>query len=193
MDIKELLDLLISWIVISFCFSFSFNILNLMYMLPISLLTVGFGFIVHELSHRYVAKKYGCIAYYKLWKWGIIFALLTAIISGGKLVFAAPGAVNIVYPVYWYGIDNTIKRLNGLVALSGPAANIILAIFFYVISLLGESLFGIVGYIGFKVNIWLALFNLIPLHPLDGWKVYMYNAKLWFIIIIFTLCMYILS
>lgn len=187
----ELKDLLISWAVLSFCFAFSFNVSRIIYMLPISMATVGLGFVAHEVSHRYVARKFGCVAYYRLWSWGLILALTLAVISGGRVIFAAPGAVYIVPPVMWYGMGNELRRIYAHISMAGPLANIIIAILFYFISGFGGIL-RLIGYIGYKINIWLAIFNLIPLPPLDGSKIFSYNIMYWGILMGASILIYIL-
>jgi Zn-dependent protease len=181
----------ISWLVISFCFAFTFNIGHLIYMFPISLLTVGIGFLAHELSHRFVATRFGCRAFYRMWGWGLLLALILSLASGGRIVFAAPGAVYISYPIYWYGVERDVRRLNGLISLAGPLANIVVAILFYLLSA-AEAIPLVVGRLGFRVNIWLAIFNLLPIAPLDGWKVFSYSVPLWLLIISSALALWIL-
>ncbi|RUM92851.1 MAG: site-2 protease family protein, partial [Thermodesulfatator sp.] len=57
-------------------------------------------------------------------------------------------------------------------------ANIAIALLFYPVSQFGGIL-RLIGYMGFKINAWLAAFNLLPLPPLDGWKVFSYSLKAW--------------
>jgi len=130
--------------------------------------TVGLGFILHELAHRFVARRYGAHATYRAWTVGLILAVVSSMFG---FVFAAPGAV------YIYG-----KRLShaqdGRIALAGAAANLALALAF----ILGGSLF--VGAkdlfaMGAHVNLFLGLFNLIPMFPMDGAKVYTWSRSVW--------------
>ncbi len=177
--VGELRELVISWIVLSFCFIFTYDLKALIGRFPIALLTVGAGFVVHELSHKYVAQKMGCLAYYKMWGWGLLLAIFTALISGGRFIFAAPGAVYISYPVIVYGFsERHVKKSEGKIALSGPIANLTLALIFYALGSL-EGILGLIGSIGFSVNAFLAFFNLLPFPPLDGWKVFRYNKLIW--------------
>ena len=95
---SELQQLLVAWLVLSFCFSVR-AIFSIQPFLPIfiaSLVTLGLGFIGHELSHRYVARRFGCWAEFRLWPMGLMMALMFALVSGGQMIFAAPGAVYIV-------------------------------------------------------------------------------------------------
>ena len=95
----ELQQLAIAWLVLSFCFSVRYlysyrEVFPLMFL--ISLGTLGLGFIGHEVAHRYVARSFGCWAEFKLWPLGLIMALIFALVSGGTMIFAAPGAVYII-------------------------------------------------------------------------------------------------
>lgn len=179
--VREALDLLISWAVISFCFAFTFDIRAIPLRFLASAATCGLGFLAHELSHRFVARRFGCAASYRMWAWGLGLALLTALVSRGSVIFAAPGAVYISYPIYWYGAERVFRRVDGLVALSGPLANIAIALLFYPLSLAG-GLAGAVGSMGVRVNAWLAAFNLLPFPPLDGYKVVTYSVKVWLLL-----------
>ncbi|WP_461866911.1 zinc metalloprotease, partial [Thermococcus sp.] len=139
--------------------------------LPVSGLTAGLGFILHELGHRYFARRAGCVAYYRMWKWGLILALATSILSAGRFIFAAPGAV---YIACLY--RDLTKEEEAYISAAGPAANMTLALLFRFLHL------GIVSRIGFQVNSYLALFNLLPFPPLDGWKLLRSNVILWVIL-----------
>ena len=146
--------------------------------LPICTLAAIFGFLFHELAHKFVAIKFGAEAHFKLWFPGILGGLIFAP-TGIK--FLAPGAV-FIYPYRFKRWASRKLRLTtrevGLVALAGPFINIIFALIFLMIPMLRT-----VGII----NVWLALFNLIPVPPLDGEKVVRWNLSVWLILFILSL------
>ncbi|MBI5635427.1 site-2 protease family protein [Candidatus Micrarchaeota archaeon] len=173
MHLEEALHILVSVVTISIAFTIlytgSFDITsNFAFNFAQILFTVGLGFIIHELAHRYVAIKYGAKARYRAWTLGLVFAILTSFVG---FVFAAPGAV------YVYGKTLT-REQNGKVSLAGPFSNLLLAILFLVIGLLAPGLRE-VSSLGVQVNAFLGLFNLIPFHPLDGGKIYEYSKTKW--------------
>ena len=176
---SELQQLLIAWLVLGFCFSANalFNSTTFLTMFAVSLLTLGFGFVGHELAHRYLARRYGCWAEFRLWGLGLLMALVFALISGGRMIFAAPGAVYIVPRTsgFGYGIS---KKQNGLISLSGPLANIIIAIAFFFVAN-SSGMLGLIASTGFRVNLWLAAFNLLPFGMLDGRKVFAWSHAIW--------------
>ncbi|MCK4883502.1 MAG: hypothetical protein KAS30_01400, partial [Candidatus Diapherotrites archaeon] len=121
-------DILISWLTISLAFAIllSRDFLNLMtfiFAFPVALVTVGTGFILHEMAHRVVAKHFGKKAEFRAWKFGLIFAILSAFLG---FIFAAPGAV--------YIFGTVTRKQNGMISIAGPLTNIGVAIFFAVIA-----------------------------------------------------------
>ena len=67
------------------------------------------------------------------------------------------------------------KRDSALIALAGPLSNILLAGFlalvFHGLGVGAFSLIGVILQLIVRYNLILAIFNLIPVHPLDGFKV----------------------
>ena len=183
---REVMDLLISFLVISFgfCILYSnrnFSVITLL--LPIIMLGVGLGFIFHELGHKLSAMHYGYWAEYKLWVYGLVIAIVSSFFG---FIFAAPGAV------YIYGYDMTDKE-NGIISIAGPIVNIVLTlIFLAILYSLGTSIYfdqtanliALICIIGSKINSFLALFNLLPIPTLDGSKVLKWSIPIWLVIII---------
>ncbi len=176
---NEFNQLVTAWLVLSFCFSidalFKSSFLTKFF---ISLVTLGVGFIAHEVAHRNVARFYGCFAEFRLWPLGLIIALILALTSGGRIVFAAPGAVYIT-PKFFIPVS---RDKYGKIALSGPLTNIILALIFLSSTIFNGGLLGNIGLAGFRINIWLAAFNLLPFGPMDGKKVFEWNLIIWVLI-----------
>lgn len=60
---REIKDLAIAWFMISLAFAILFSGLSFSFVFLISLflsaLTVGIGFLLHEIMHKYFAQKYG--------------------------------------------------------------------------------------------------------------------------------------
>ncbi|MBA7501502.1 hypothetical protein ES706_00072 [subsurface metagenome] len=132
---------------------------------------LALGFITHELTHKYVANRYGYFAVYRMWPLGLVFALLIGLASGGRFIFAAPGAVVILSSYF-------TRRQSGLIGLAGPVANIAIAGCFFPLSYL-SGVVGDIGLWGAYINLWLAFFNLLPIPPLDGKKVFSWKPAIW--------------
>ncbi len=173
---KEIIDILKAWIVISLAFAIILSnndILSNKFLvnLIISALTVGIGFLLHELSHKVVAQKYGAIAEFRSFDPMLILAILMSYFLG--VIFAAPGAVMIS------GGDINIRRY-GKISAAGPLTNLVLALLFLFIKSLNlGGTFDILGNYGFFINSWLALFNMIPFWEFDGRKIFAWNKIVW--------------
>lgn len=175
LDISEVIAILISVITISLAFTLvqsnsnDFTSPVFLQTLGIIILTVGSGFVLHELAHKYVAIRYGAYARYQTWTIGLVLAVVMALTLG--FVFAAPGAV------YIYG-QHLDRKKNGIVAAAGPATNLLLGITFLAI---GASMPALkeVAVIGASVNFFLGTFNMIPIFPMDGQKVMQWNVQIW--------------
>ncbi len=177
----EVRDIAISMSVIAAIFSYLFssgNIQQFELFLPVAFVAVGFGFVFHELAHKFVAVRYGFYAEFKMWLEGLIFAVATTFLLG--FVFVAPGAV------YIHGEYISTKQ-NGIISIAGPLVNIVLALVFLMfIPFTSPSPTDFWTYemrnivlFGFIINSYLAAFNLIPLGIFDGAKIIKWNPIIW--------------
>lgn len=162
---REIRDIIKAWIAISMAFALILGGARLsgeFYIaFIISSITVGLGFLLHELGHKLVAQKYGCFAEFRSFDMMLIFAIIMSFFG---FIFAAPGAVMISGPV---GV-----RRNGKISVAGPLVNIALALLFLGLFLaLGSGFLGLVAFYGYMINSWLALFNMIPFWNFDGAKI----------------------
>jgi len=174
----ELRDLLKAWVVLSLAFaiamyglSISIEFLTIVFL---SALTVGVGFLFHELAHKIVAQHYGCDAEFRAFNNMLILAMVMSIFG---FAFAAPGAVMISGPV---GI-----RRNGTISLAGPLANLILA-FVCLLMLFSLPIVFLknIFFYGFMINTWIALFNMLPFGNFDGRKIFAWNRAIYILVVI---------
>ncbi len=170
---QERYDLLRSWLLVSLAFAFFMtgigfdmtHLVLLVFSLVTALVTVGIGFLFHELSHKWLANRYGCHAEYKA---DSLMLLISLVISVFGVFIAAPGAVHIS--------GHADKDENGKISLAGPAANIVLALLFMALFfLLPNVVLSRAAGLGAIINSSLALFNLIPVGIFDGAKVLAWN------------------
>lgn len=184
-DQKEAFDIVVSVLAIALVFTFHLNGLSVapstfLFFMAAAVITLGSGFVLHELAHKYTAIRYGARARFVAWPAGLALALALAIVPqlifGWSVFLIAPGAV------YIYSTRGISIKENGIISIAGPLTNIVLALIFLFPLLLFPSLpitLAQVLAVGVQVNAWLALFNLIPFYPLDGSKVIAWSFTAW--------------
>jgi Zn-dependent protease len=197
---REEFDLFIAWIAISISFAIikiapygitgpvrSIDPVIALISFGIALLTVGIGFILHEMAHKFTAIKFGYWAEFRKDNTMLLFAVLLAALVG--FVFAAPGAT-VIYSNSGSGQGLTRKE-NGIISASGPVVNLLLCIPFVVLVLIGVSFMGTsgtlltqIGIFGIQINAMIAAFNMIPISILDGRKVMAWNIPIFAMLII---------
>ena len=176
----EVRDIVVAWLALGVAFTIAISsrgfgtatFSDLTAAFGISLATVGSGFVLHELSHKFVAQRYGFWAEFRVWPMGLVLALVTSFIG---FIFAAPGAT------YISGM-NISQEENGKISLAGPLTNIAVAVAFVPLILFSPNLSAFwfdLGSEGVSINIFLALFNLLPVPPLDGSKVFAWSKVRW--------------
>ena len=155
----------------------------------ITLVILIFSAILHEVAHGFVAERFGDPTARLAGRltldprkhidpmMSIALPILTFISSGGTFVIGAAKPV----PVDPFNLKEGRKDL-ALVSLAGPLTNVIIAILagflIHILYLNTPSFFIGTSPIGFilinivRLNLLLAIFNLIPIPPLDGSKIF---------------------
>lgn len=134
---------------------------------------LAFSISVHEASHAWAANRLGDPTAAQQGRislnpldhidpLGTVILPLILIISGlPAFGWAKPTPFN---P---WNLSNP-KRDAALISLAGPVSNLVVAVVFsLILRLTGFGLFSAIV----QLNLVLAVFNLIPIHPLDGFKV----------------------
>ncbi len=166
-------DLFKAWFALSIAFailinegfSLSFKFLEGIFL---SAFTVGIAFLLHELSHKFVAQKYKCWAEFRANTTMLMLAVLMSFLG---FILVAPGAVMIS--------GRVSKKQNGIISLAGPMMNVFLGVVYLICAVLvvssDNSLIKDFFTYGYIINAWLAVFNLLPFGIFDGKKVFAWN------------------
>lgn len=123
------------------------------------------GIILHEMAHKFVAMFFGLVAFFQVSYFGLLLGVLLKLFGTGFIILA-PGYVSI------YGA-NALESI--ITAFSGPLIN--LSLWVLAILLLkyktnmtrNEAVFWSLTN---HINKWLFIFNILPIPPLDGSKVW---------------------
>jgi Zn-dependent protease len=145
---------------------------SVLYHILVAALSVVVGFFAHEMMHKLVARKYGCWAEFRAEYRFLGLALLTSFFG---FLFAAPGAVMIM--------GNIDRRQNGKISLAGPATNLVVALAFLPFALFSfpgvpDVVTSIAKSLTF-FSVFLGAFNMIPVMPLDGAKIWHWNKPVY--------------
>ncbi len=192
---KELQHIAISITAITLIFAISFSdlVYNLsdsdvveqfLYWLAIAATVTILGFLLHEMAHKFVARRYNAWAEFRMYPMGLLLGFITALLG---FTLIAPGAV--------YIGGNITKEQYGRISLAGPATNIVIGSIFLVAwlllddgSLLSDSL-----NIMAVLSLMLAVFNLLPIPPLDGSKVLKWNLPIYIIVMALAVFLFLVS
>ncbi|MCE4598752.1 MAG: metalloprotease [Desulfurococcales archaeon] len=138
------------------------------------------GFVGHELAHRQIAKRYGMAAEFIAFTPGLLITVISAFIP--FIVILAPGYVRTIsyFGSSYRGVLNSVA--------GGPAVNLALAMLGFAAHLITGSRW---IYTFAQVNTWIGLFNLLPIPPLDGEKIFRLNPQIWIAMFLIAVALYI--
>ena len=166
---SESRNVIVTIVVLSFIFSFrQFNLINIIN----SFIIVTLSVLVHLYAQRITGLSIGYLSEYKLWTFGLLFAVVIAFVTNGAVWLLIPGGI-IIHHLAGQRIGFVRYGTNilgiGMIALWGSVASMFLAIFFKILyaaiplALLNKAMMFNIGY---------AVYTILPIPPLNGSRLF---------------------
>lgn len=140
------------------------------------------SFFTHEIAHKVIAQREGFWAEFRLTFTGAILTLLSVVSPWFKVI--SPGAVMVA------GFAD--RKPMGRISIAGPITNIVLSALFMAGGMISTP-YAQVLLLAAAINAWMAVFNLIPFGILDGYKVSLWDKRIWALVFISSLVLTIFS
>src|SRR3990172_8865397 len=155
-----------------------------------SFVAVASGVGLHEIAHKIVAQRYGNWAEFRYDLRGLALAFVFAMFG---FIIAAPGATL---------VSGVVSReQNGRISAAGPISNLLIGTGFVLAATTISRTASLSDFVALFVtilfvNAWLintvlAGFNMIPILPLDGAKVWAWNKFAWIGILVLVGALYL--
>lgn len=173
----ELRGLIISIVVIGFVISFknwgttAFNFGVGLFNLFNAILIVALSIFIHDAGQRLFGLTAGYRVEFKMWTYGLIFALIIAFVSNGSLWLIVPGGFMLHHIAghrlgwFRYGINYFGQAM---VALAGPLFTLMLIIVLKVLSIVSSNP---LTEKAIMFNVIYLITSMLPIPPLDGSKI----------------------
>lgn len=181
----ELRGIVISILVVAFIISFkdwgreTFDLGEGLFNLFNAILIVALSILVHDMGQRLWSLAIGYRLEFRMWTFGLIFALAIAFISNGSLWLIVPGGFLLHHLAgprlgwFRYGINYFGQAM---IALAGPLFSLMLIILLKILWALFPSPLLQKAII---FNVIYIITSLLPIPPLDGSKVYFGSRMLY--------------
>ena len=157
-----------------------------------AILIVALSFLVHISMQRIWALGTGFRLEWKMWSFGLLFALIMAFLTNGFIWLVIPGGIMLHHMaghrLGWFRYDINYWAL-GLTTATGTIATIILVMIFKALgAFVSNSLIDKL----IIFNIVYALYSLAPIPPLDGSRIF-YGSRMFYVFLVsFTIMVSIL-
>ena len=155
-----------------------------------ALVAVASGVGLHEISHKIVAQRYGHWAEFRYSLRGLAMSFVFAFFG---FLIGAPGATMVS--------GNVTRDQNGRISAAGPMSNLVIGTAFMLTAaaiVRTSSLKNLVAFLvtiilvnAWYLNVILAGFNMIPILPFDGSKVWAWNKAVYAGILVLALTLYL--
>jgi Zn-dependent protease len=168
----ELRDMVITVLVLAIVYAFP----DIMNFVTVALPIVLISFVLKQFGHKLMARRLNCTTTYKIHPIALVLSFFTLLFkSAFGFVSMVVGYMETVpYKFGRWGIK--VVKLTpydlGIITLAGLAVNLLLAYTFVFFD--GPLPRAIV-----EINAMIVLFNLIPIPPLDGSKIFMWSIWGW--------------
>ena len=134
------------------------------------IVVAGITVLTSDLVNRYMAWKYGAVTEFKFWFLGTAIMFITAFFF--RVVYAMPARLAI------NDADKLSPRNQAILASSGPLVNLGLFGAFMLLVPLGGFL-ATIGLVSASMNLLSAVYGLMPLKPMNGYKVLKWKWYVW--------------
>jgi len=195
---EEWLNFIVAVIGISLIYSWTdwgvdkFDLIYGLKNFAIALVLIGITVFVHHAGQRMMAISLGMRAEQKIWWNGLMIGLMIVILTGGKIKFlAATATIAYMLPIHRLGTFRYGPNVTTVAktVLAGPLLNIFFSAIVKTIEWMG-IISPSLGQEIFVLNLAFAGWNLIPIPPLDGSKVF-YASRLWYAFIFGSIVSYV--